>query len=71
MIGVMLDQSVVPMPSFTVHGHVRPISGDGCCGGPPVALNLARGLPMSLRRGESMLRELAAPMLMLEGSGEV
>jgi hypothetical protein len=35
MTGVMLDQSVVPVFLFTVHGHVRPIGGNECCGEGP------------------------------------
>jgi hypothetical protein len=31
----MLDQSAVPMFPSTVHGHVRPISGNGCRGEGP------------------------------------
>jgi hypothetical protein len=35
MTGVMLDQSAIPMLLFTVHGHVCPIGGNGCCGRGP------------------------------------
>jgi hypothetical protein len=35
MTGVMLDHSAAPMLPSTVHGHVRPISGNGCRGGGP------------------------------------
>jgi hypothetical protein len=32
MVGVMLGLSAVPTLLFTVHDHVRPISGNGCRG---------------------------------------
>jgi hypothetical protein len=35
MTGVMLDRDVAPMPPFTVHGRVRPISGNRRRGGGP------------------------------------
>jgi hypothetical protein len=35
MTGVMLGQSVVPVFLFTVHGHVRPIGGNGRRGEAP------------------------------------
>jgi hypothetical protein len=57
MTGVMLSQGVVPVLLLTVHGHVRPIGESGCHGWRvPVAHRLARGLHVSLGRGESKLR---------------
>jgi hypothetical protein len=56
MTEVMLSQGVVPVLLFTVHGHVRLIGGSESRGWGPVALRLARGLHVSLGRGESVLR---------------
>jgi hypothetical protein len=58
------------MLPFTVHGHVRPISGNGRHGGAPVAPRLARGFYVSLGRGESMPRGSGTPVLILQGSDE-
>jgi hypothetical protein len=66
----MLDQSVVFMFLFTVHGHVRPIGGKGRCGGGPVAPRRARVLHVSLGLGRSMLSGSDAPVLTLQGSDE-
>jgi hypothetical protein len=69
MTGVMFGSergSHVP-----VHGHVRPIGGNGRRGeGPRGSPRLARGLHVSLGRGRSMPRGSGAPMLTLQGSGE-
>jgi hypothetical protein len=70
MTGVTLGQSVVPVLLFTVHGHVRSIGGSGAMVRALVALCLARGLHVSLRRGRSTPRGSGAPVLTLQGSGE-
>jgi hypothetical protein len=70
MTGVMLDQSTIPMFLFTVHGHVRPLGGNGCRDGAHMAPRRARGLHVFLGRGRSMPRVSGAPMLTLQGSGE-
>jgi hypothetical protein len=70
MTGVTLDQSAVLMFLSTVHGHVCPISGNGCRGGGPMAPCLARGLYVSSGRGGSMPRGSGDPVLTLQGSDE-
>jgi hypothetical protein len=61
----MLDQNAVLMFLSTVHGHVRPISRNGCRDGGPVAPYLVRGLHVSLERGGSMPRGSGDPVLTL------
>jgi hypothetical protein len=44
MTGVMLGQGMVFMLLLTVHGHVHPIDGSGCCGwGSPWLTVLPKG----------------------------
>jgi hypothetical protein len=69
MTGVMLGQGVVPVLLFTVHGHVHPIGGSESCGWGPMAPCLARGLHVSLGRGESAPSGSDA-LMTLRGSGE-
>jgi hypothetical protein len=71
MTGVTLGQSVVLMLLFTVHGHVRPIGRSGCRGEGPVASCFTIGLHASLGRGRSTPRGSGAPVLTLQGLGEV
>jgi hypothetical protein len=49
MTKVMLGQSTVPMFMFTVHGHVRPIGGNGRCdeGVPRARQKYAKGVGRS------------------------
>jgi hypothetical protein len=56
---------------FTVHGHVRPIGGSGCCGwGPPWLPVLLEGSTCPL--GEAEVRRGGSGALMTSwGSGEV
>jgi hypothetical protein len=58
------------MPLSTVHGHVHPISGNGCRGGTHAPPGLAGGPYTSLGLGGSIPRGSGAPMLTLQGSGE-
>jgi hypothetical protein len=72
MTEVTLSQGVALVLLFAVCGHVRPIDGSGRHNwGVPVAHRLARGLHVSLRRGESKPWGSGAFDDAMRGLGEV
>jgi hypothetical protein len=72
MIGVMLGQSVVPTLLFTVHGHVHPIGGNGCCGeGPHGSPPCQRGphVPRARQKYAKGVGRSRAYVVMIERDG--
>jgi hypothetical protein len=65
----MLGQSTVSTLLFTVHGHVRPISGNECCGGGLRGSLPSWRAPHVPRVRQKYVMGFDAPVLTLQGSG--
>jgi hypothetical protein len=70
MIGVMLGQSAVPTFLFTVHGHVHTIGGNGRRGKGPRGSPPCQRAPRVPRARQKYAKEVGAPVLTLQGTGE-